>query len=60
MKTLAHASIALAIITFVLALVERFGSGAILGIGRGGYLQVSVIALLFGINFALLQLLNKQ
>ncbi|OGW74937.1 MAG: hypothetical protein A2Z72_07380 [Omnitrophica bacterium RBG_13_46_9] len=59
MKGLAQASVLLAIIIFVAGILMKLGMPAIMGLGLGGTTKVTSILLLFGINFALLELLKK-
>ncbi len=48
-----------AVITLVLSVIAKFSGTMIAGVGPSGYLDATVVALLFGANGALLELLKK-
>ena len=66
MKTLVQVMIAVAIVTLVVGVIEKYimriaaVPGTVAGVGPGGYLVVTIVLLLLGANFALLELLKKK
>jgi len=67
MKSLVNILLALALITLVLSLIAKVQlgmvtgkAGMIAGVGPAGYLQATMVILLFGANLALLELLRKK
>lgn len=60
MKTLALTSMLVAALAFIVGLLCRFKVIALLGLTTAGLMRIVVIALLFGINFGLLSLLQKK
>ena len=66
MKTLVQVMIAVAIVTLVVGVIEKYimriasVPGTVAGVGPGGYLIVTIVLLLLGANFALLELLKKK
>jgi len=66
MKGLAYTGLIAATITMALSIVTKYLSsmghakGYIAGVGPGGYLNATVVLLLFSANLALIELLNKK
>ena len=66
MKTLVQAMIAVALVTLIIGVIEKYVMrmaavpGSVAGVGPTGYLIVTIVLLLLGANFALLELLKKK
>jgi len=60
MKTLAYVSVLLALAAFILGLVEKLGISVMHVVSPVGYIKAATIFLLFGMNFALLEMLNRK
>ena len=62
MKSLVYILIILAIASLVLGVITKFASAINMvgGVGPTGFLIASIVFLLFGANFALLELLSKK
>jgi len=61
MKSIVYILIVGASIALFLSVVTKFSSALLIaGIGPTGFLNSAIVLLLFGANFALLELLNKK
>lgn len=59
MKGLVYILLIIAIIMLILSLVTKFTYTMIAGVGPTGYLNATLVLLLFAANFALLEILKK-
>ena len=61
MKSLSYLSIVIAIMCLLAALAEKFGLASLTTVVSPiGFMKATAVALLFGINFALLELVDKK
>jgi len=60
MKGLSYILIVLSVVSLILALITKFGTKMLAGVGPTGYLTATMVLLLFAANLALLELLKKK
>lgn len=59
MKILAYILIVVSLLALILGAISKFSAMLIGGIGPTGYLNISIVLLLFAANLTLLELLKK-
>lgn len=66
MKSLVYVLLAVSVVTLILSVVGKYATGVatakgmVAGVGPAGYLNATIVILLFAANLALLELLKKK
>jgi hypothetical protein len=60
MKTISAVFVICSVVSLILGILAKSGNSLILGVGPTGYLNTTMVLLLFGANFSLIELLKRK